>query len=455
MNESEIERVNAASLDLLETIGVRLEHDEVAQKVIQAGGRPGRDAFEVQFPREMVSDYLSLAPSSVQLDAVDGTPTCLTSDSDAVFWTCPVLYIWTGTERREILQTDLTRICRLSNHLRNVQGIMGVALADVPPLERDFVGVRVMAESSRKHIRALCFSGSGMEALAEMKPLLPGNWLSLGFTAHGPLRWTHLALDVFLKSAGQKIPVTINGEPMAGVTGPVTLAGNVVVGNAEILAGIVVNEVLEPGRPVIYNLGLAHVFDMKHATAITGGPENGLLAGASAELGRYYRLPSSSWVSTESLFEDEQAAMEKMFGFLTHVSSGVNVVWGMGQLESEMTISLAQLVIDNEIVDFVRRYRRGFRVDDESISLQTIRDVGISGSYLEHEHTLANFRNEIYHPLMLNRSARTARSRPLVEVAREKAEQLLKDDPGSSLPQGVSAELRRIEEQYRRKGTST
>jgi len=287
-----------------------------------------------------------------------------------------------------------------------------------------------------------------MEALAEMKPLLPGNWFSLGFTAHGPLRWTHLALDVFRKSAGQKIPVTINGEPMAGVTGPVTLAGNIAVGNAEILAGIVVNQVLEPGRPVIYNLGLAHLFDMKHATAITGGPENGLLAEASAALGRYYRLPSSSWVSTESLFEDQQAALEKMFGFLTHVSSGVNLLWGMGQLESEMTISLGQLVVDNEIVDFVRRYRRGFQVDDESINLQTIREVGIGGSFLEHEHTLKHFRDEIYHPQILNRSARTDQSQPVIEVAREKAEELLKQESASQLPAEISAELRRIERHF-------
>jgi len=332
-----------------------------------------------------------------------------------------------------------------------LQGIMGVALADVPPLQRDFVGVRVMAETSRKHVRALCFSGAGMEALAEMKPVLPGNWLSIGFTAHGPLRWTHLALDVFLRSAGYKIPVTINGEPMAGVTGPVTLAGNIVIGNAEIMAGIVVNQVLEPGRPVIYNLGLAHVFDMKHATAITGGPENGLLAGASAELGRYYGLPSSSWVSTESLFEDEQAGLEKMFGFLTHVSSGVNLLWGMGQLESEMTISLAQLVIDNEIIDFVHRYRRGFKVDDESIGLAAAQQVGIGGSYLEHAHTLEHFQKEIYHPQTLNRSARAAHSRALADVAREKAEQLINEEPETTLSREASAELRRIEEGHRKR----
>lgn len=59
-----------------------------------------------------------------------------------------------------------------------------------------------------------------MEAMVEMKQVFPGSWFSVGFTAHGPLRWTHLAMEIFRRSAGHGIPVTINGEPMAGVTGP-------------------------------------------------------------------------------------------------------------------------------------------------------------------------------------------------------------------------------------------
>ena len=80
-----------------------------------------------------------------------------------------------------------------------------------------------------------------------------------------------------------------------------TLAGSAAVGNAEILAGIVVNQVLEPGRPLIYNLGLAHVFDMRTSIAVTGGPENALLAQASAAMGRFYGLPSCSWMCTEAM----------------------------------------------------------------------------------------------------------------------------------------------------------
>jgi trimethylamine--corrinoid protein Co-methyltransferase len=421
----DVARIHDASLRILEEVGVRLEHDVIVARLVAAGARPGNGPHDVRLPPAMVREYLALAPRHVELGARDGTITVLGPEGESVFWTTPVLYLWTGAERRPVTSADLRAIARVSDRLDSVQGVMGVAMADVPPLHRDFVGLRVIAEGTRKHARVLCFSPRGMEALVRMKPVFPGPWFSVGFTAHGPLRWTNLALEVFARSAGHAIPVTVNGEPMAGTSAPVTLAGAFAVGNAEILAGIVVNQMLEAGRPVIYNLGLGHVFDMRRATAVTGGPENALFARASAALGRFYGLPSSSWVSTESVFEDEQAALETMFGLVTHAQEGVSLVWGLGQLESEMTLSLAQLVIDDEMVAYVRRFRRGFVVDEAALALDVVRAVGIAGSYLEAGHTLEHHRRELFSPRLLNRRARSACPGPLPEVAAARARELL------------------------------
>ena len=449
MTTEEAQRIHDASLRILDEIGLRLEHDEIVAMLLKAGARSGPGAREVRFPPAMVREYLAPAPRTVDLAARDGSSVTLTPESDPVFWTNPGMYLWDGAERRSATSADLAAVARLCDHLGNVQGVMGMAMADVPPPCRDFVGLRVIAENCRKHVRVLCFSPTGMEAIAAMLPLFPGPWFSMGFTAHGPLRWTHLALEIFQKSAGHRIPVTINGEPMAGVTGPVSLAGSIAVGNAEILAGIIVNQLLEPGRPVIYNLGLAHTFDMRHATAVTGGPENALFARASAAMGRFYRLPSSSWVSTEAVFEDEQAGLEKMFGFETHIRERVGVIWGMGQLESEMTMSPAQLVIDNEMVDYIRHFERGYRVDDETMQFEVIREVGIAGSYLEAEDTLVHFREHLFQPAVLNRKSRESCPQPLAEMARQQATELVAADAEEKIPAAVAAELRRIEETYR------
>ncbi len=425
MKPEDVERIHEASLRILDEVGVRLEHDTVVARLLAAGARPGSGLHDVRLPPEMVREHLALAPRELELAARDRTTTVLAPESETVFWTAPVLYLWTGTERRPITSEDLRTVARLGDRLDAVQGVMGVAMDDVPPAHRDFVGLRVIAEATRKHVRVLCFSPRGMDALVRMKPVFPGPWFSVGFTAHGPLRWTNLALEVFARSAGHGIPATVNGEPMAGASAPVTLAGAFAIGNAEILAGIVVNQLLEPGRPVVYNLGLGHVLDMRHATAVTGGPENALFARASAALGRFYGLPSSSWVSTESPFEDEQAALETMFGIATHVQEGVSLVWGLGQLESEMTLSLAQLVIDDEMVAYVRRHRRGFAVDQDSLALDVVREVGIAGSYLETGHTLAHHRRELFSPGLLNRRPRSAGLGPLHEVAAARARELL------------------------------
>ncbi len=448
--------LHEASLRILEGIGVRLEHEGIVARLIKAGARPGSGPSDVRFPREMVADYMALAPRTVTLASRDGTQTLLTAESAPVFWTNPGMYLWTpgagaaAGERRPLTMADLGRVARLCDGLETVQGVMGMAMADVKPHHRDFVGVRVIAENSRKHVRALCFTPRGMEALAEMKRVFPGNWLSVGFTAHGPLRWTNLALSIFEKSAGHGIPTTINGEPMAGVTGPVTLAGAAAVGNAEILSGIVVNQVLEPGRPMIYNLGLAHVFDMRHATAVTGGPENALLAGASAAMGRFYGLPSASWVSTESVYDDGQASAEMALAIQSHMAAGVGLIWGMGQLESEKTISLGRLVIDDEVIGYCRRMARGLEVSAETIALDLIREVGIGGSYLETEHTLEHFRTSLWQPKISNRRMRENCPERLEQAAERMAGKILLADTQEKITPAEAAELRRIEQAYAR-----
>jgi len=451
MSPDDAQRIHDTSLRILDEIGVRLEHDEIVALLLKAGARPGAGAREVRFPPAMVRDYLAMTPETVELAARNGTRVILTPDSPPVFWTNPGLYLWDGTERRSATAADLAGVARLCDNLHNVQGVLGMAMADVPPPCRDFVGLRVIAENCRKHIRVLCFSPTGIEATTAMKPLFPGAWFSMGFTAHGPLRWTGLALEIFRRSAGHGIPATINGEPMAGVTGPVSPAGSIVVGNAEILAGIIVNQALEPGRPLIYNLGLAHTFDMRHATAVTGGPENALFARASAAMGRFYRLPSSSWVSTEAVYEDEQAALEKMFGFGTHIAGRVGVIWGMGQLESEMTTSPAQLVIDNEMIDYISHFERGLRVDAETLRFDVIREVGIAGNYLETEDTLQHFREHLFHPALLNRQPRERCPQTLADAARRRAAEILAADNEEKIPAAVAAELHRIEEAYRKR----
>ncbi|GAI50027.1 unnamed protein product, partial [marine sediment metagenome] len=141
---------------------------------------------------------------------------------------------------------------------------------DVPPPVRDIVGFRLIAERTQKHIRPCMYSPENAEAIRNMSDiLLDGRQYkdcpiySLGYSICTPLHWTESALKLFVGSAGYSIPVTINAECMLGGSSPVTLAGGITLGNAEILSGIVINQLFEEGRPVIHNLGFSHVLDMR------------------------------------------------------------------------------------------------------------------------------------------------------------------------------------------------
>ena len=453
-NESQTaEMVHATSVALLQDPGIKIDHEEIAGLLVKRGAQSGSASGVVRIPRQMIEECLALCPREVVLTDRRGNKNVLAARKGSSFWSCPGLNLYRKGVHRLFTSADMADCARLLNQLEHVDGIFGVAMADVIPDACDVMGLKIIAENSSKHIRVFCFSPAGARTMAEMRGVVGDHpWFSMGFTAHGPLRWTRLALDIFKHSAGFGIPVTINGEPMAGVTGPVTLAGAAAVGNAEILAGLVINQILEPGRPCIYNLGLAHILDMKTSIAVTGGPENALFANLSAVMGRFYDLPSASWVSTESMEPDAQAALEKMCGFLTHLQSGVSNIWGVGQLESELTFSPAQAVIDNEIIGYVKRFLRGVAATKESLALDVIREVGISGSFLEHPHTFENFRTEFFMPSLLCRIKRdpwkASGGRRLDEGAEESASSLINKPVDNNLTAEQVSELRKITENF-------
>ena len=453
MNTDEAVCIHEASLALLEDPGLCLEHEGICARLLKVGAKAGVDAQVIRFPRELVAEYLSLVPSEVRFaDRREGGYT-ITPTGGSRIWSVPGMYLFRHGEHRRFRSADMADMARLLDGLPEVDGVFGLSMQDIPPWAGDVVGLRIMAENTTRHIRVLCCTPEGADLLCEMRGVVAdAPWFSIGFTAHGPLSWTHLALEIFARTAGRGIPTTINGEPMAGVSGPTTLAGAAAMGNAEILAGLVVNQVLDPGRPCVYNLGLGHVFDMRTGIAVTGAPENHLFAEISAVMGRFYNIPSCSWVSTESMCPDSQAALEKSVGYLTHLQSGVSLIWGVGQLESELTISPAQALIDNEVLGYVRRYLRGFDVTEETLAVDVTRSVGIRGNYLAEEHTLRHFRTELFQPTLLFRQRRPAwkaeGEKSLWQAAEERADELIRRERPSLLSEEQQRALREIERTY-------
>jgi trimethylamine--corrinoid protein Co-methyltransferase len=459
LTEQQIGKIDAAARALLEDPGIMLEDEEIYAQTLRAGARPGANPLVARLPSALVDDCLARAPRKVRFADRRGGVQEAGAGSAPRFWTGAALFYLDRGGFRSIRRQDLADFSRIIDTLEQVDVIVGTSTEETPPGARDFVGFRIMAQNTSKHLRALSFSPRGGEAMIEMARVLAGGrtlkqapLFSMGFTAHGPLRWTGLALGVYRMTAGHGIPVTVNGEPMAGASAPVTLAGAAAVGTAEILAGIVVNQLLEPGRPCLFNLGFAHVMDMRQGFAVTGGPENALLAAAGAQLARHYGLPSVSWMCTDSLHYDAQNALEKMLAAVTHAQAGVDTIWGVGQVESEKSISPVQAVIDNEIIAAVRRYLRGFSIDEESLAVEEVRRVGICGSFLDTDHTFAHFRREVFLPELLVRVQRMSAGQraDLVSRAEQRVEAILSGPREPVLEEEAERELLAIEKRYTR-----
>ena len=452
LTAADIERIDRTSLRILEEIGVRVDDEALRRAAVKAGARPGRAADWITLPEAMVRQWVKRAPCEAHYADAAGRVTPMGPGSEPTFWTGAALNYTVGRQSRPIRCADLAAFTRVADAMPSVFAVVGTSVDEVPPPARDVVGFRIMAENTGKHLRPLLFTAAGIAPILEMAQVLAGGvplsqcpLLSFGYSCLSPLHWSQISVDLWRGSAGHKLPVMLNGEPIAGATSPVTLAGSVALSNAEILAGVVLVQLIEPGRPVVHNLGFAHTTDMRTAACLAGAAECALMACAGARLAAFYGLPCASWMCTDSFMDDEQASMEKVLTGFAHVLGGVNVIWGMGQLQSEKALSPVQLVMDEEVARALLRAWRGIGVDDESLALEVVRDVVVAGgeAFLSHAHTLRHFREELAESALLARTQReaweAAGSSSLAERAAERVEEIL----SAPAPDRLTAEQRR------------
>ena len=417
LKETEKALIHKNGKKILSDVGIRVRSKLTYELLLDAGAESdNNDPLRLYLPEHIVDRYLALCPREFTIKDRFGNETVMKSRGETLYYTSNATRYLRGTERQavELGVQEFTEFVRVANSLENINGIVGTSLKEFPPACRDFAGFRIAAQYTGKHLRPCIYTPAGAEAIIEMsdiildgKALRDNMFFTLGYSVVSPLTWTETALELFYRSKGYGIPVMINSEPLAGGTAPVTLAGCLAMADAEVLSGIVINQILEPGRPCIYNAGFAHIFDMRTTLVLTGSPENALLQAAGAEMAQYHGLPSASWALSDSAMLDSQASSEKLLTSLIHTLSNVNMVWGAGNIETSKTISPEIAVIDNELIGNCKRIKERFKVDEEHIAFDLIKEVAFNGSFLESVHTLEHFQEEVRYSDLPNRSGRS------------------------------------------------
>jgi trimethylamine--corrinoid protein Co-methyltransferase len=253
-------------------------------------------------------------------------------------------------------------------------------------------------------------------------------------------------MEALIVYAEASAPLFFCPQVQAGATGPVTLAGLLIQMNAEILAGITTAQLVNPGCRVGYGT-TSGIMDMRQGLMPYATPESALINIATAQMARFYGLPSRGTGGfSESKTFDMQAGFETALNTASAALAGINIIVGAaGSLQNALAASYTKFVVDNEIIGYIKRMVSGISFTPETCALDVIKRVGPAGHFLNQEHTARNFRTALFLPMLSSRHAvgqwEASGSKAIHETATEEAERILLKHQPAPLPPEVEREL--------------
>ena len=237
---------------------------------------------------------------------------------------------------------------------------------------------------------------------------------------------------------------------MAGATSPITTAGTLVNHNAEVLSGIALAQLVNKGAPIIYGSSTT-IFDVAESTTPMGSPEMGMCNAGVSMLARYYNLPSyTAGGQSDSKKSDVQAGHEKTMTFMLPAMAGSNMLYGMGMLELGVAFSHTQLVLDAEMARMVRRVIQGVDVNDYTMAVEDIKEVGPGGDFLTQQHTIDNMHTEQARADIFDRKMKhnwqASGSKTAQDNAEERVKEIMENYEPDSLDNKIQVRLKEIVE---------
>lgn len=461
LRDEDVERIHAASLEVLERTGIEVPPSECREIFRAAGARVDEGRNRVFIPQPMVEDALATARRAVTLCGRDPRHDIVLGGRRVHMGTggaaIKVLDLETGVVRQTTL-ADVARIGRLVDALDHIHFYLRACVAhDVPADALDVNTYYAALTNTTKHVTGNCFSVRSVREVAEMAALIAGGREALRerpivslvtcWTV-SPLRYAAETVEVLTAALRQDLPVFLSSAPQAGATSPAALAGTLVQINAEELSGIVYAQLVKPGAPVVLGY-VPSVSDLRTGNFVGGAPEFALMHAAVAQLGQFYDLPvyNSSGL-TDSKLPDIQAGYEKGMSGLAAALAGANYIHhSAGFLESMLTVAYEQYVIDDDINAAIMRMVRGIEVTDETLSVDLIDQVCRGeGHYLGTGQSLALMQTEYCYPHTADRRRRADWEADggldMRERARQKAKHILATHVPEPIPPEIDAAIR-------------
>ncbi len=456
-----MDTIHYATLEVLEKTGVIIESDKALKILEEAGCTVDYQKHLALIPSYLVKEALMRKPKNVTLSArnpkndirLDGRHSFLCTDGSGMYIIDPK----TG-ERRASTKKDLSMSAKIADYL-DVIGVYWpmITSQDVPAHVRVLHDLEASLANTEKHVMfETTITPDEARFQIEMAALIAGGKdelkkrpvVSSCHCSISPLKHAKGPTEAAIEFAKAGVPVYFLPMPQAGATSPITLAGSTVVSNAESLSGLVIVQMVAPGAPMLYSSEGSN-FDMKTLRWSAGSPECGLLTSLSNELAEYYEMPSASaGFTTDAKMPGAQACYEKAVTGALPVFAGYDIVGGLGLLDACTVFTPEQIIIDAEIGRMLHRLAQGIEVNDETLALDLIHKIGPGGNYLASKHTLKYLEKEHYLPEISDRRSyetwKKAGSKTVVEVAREKAKEILEKHQPTPLEKDIQKEIGQI-----------
>ena len=302
--KDELDQIHYGTLEVLEQAGLMILNDEALEIYYSHGCSVDKEKKIVKIPPYIVEEAIRSAPSKVLLAGRDPKNDVILEGNRVGFTNfgvaIKVLDLETGAVR-ESTNKDLAESAILVDAADNVDMLFSPMTArDVPCQVADVVTAETCLSNSTKHLHnGEILSAKSARRYFEMGAAIAGSAeemrrrpvCSIVFAPVSPLQYSTDICEVIIESAKLGIPIDIVGEPLSGGTAPVTLAGSLIVRNAEVLGGLVLSQLAKKGSPVIYGSSV-QTFDLCVVNAVVGDPELGMMNAAVAKQAQYYNLPS-------------------------------------------------------------------------------------------------------------------------------------------------------------------
>ncbi|MFH1636731.1 MAG: trimethylamine methyltransferase family protein [Chloroflexota bacterium] len=454
ISDEEVEAIHQATLRVLSEVGIVLDHPKIRAKLQDEGATLNGD--RVLLPPELVEKSIEISTKKVKTRGRDGK--IITLGDGSLHWhnlggAMDIYDHGTGKVRRSTLQ-DLCNATRLLDALDQATTITPFFTPiDVPGELMSLAMYRYALPHTTKPLQ-----GPGVQTAREVKIAVDmaevigpvGEVLTMSVSPVSPLTFPAELVESMVEIARYGIPFGPLPCPTAGTTAPMSLAGALTQQNAEVLASIVIVQMVKPGLPIVY-CGRLAMMEPRTGISVWGGVEMGMASAATVQLGHRYGLPVNVYgLSTNSHSLEIQNGYERALNAILPALAGADELSGIGEMAAGITGSLAQIVVDNDIATSVRRVLRGFQVNSDSLAVDVIKDA-MDGqrNFITQRHTIKYLRGgELFHNTLgvrrsfedWERSGRVG----LAENAQAEAERILAEHEVPPLEDSQEKELDNI-----------